>query len=357
GVVPQRSPRPILTNVFLETKGNKLILFGTDFDQSIIGEIELIDVTDEGGVGVSGKRFFDLLRELSGDKVNLKKEGRKLILREIGGGGKFSFPIVTEEDFPSRPKIEEEKARIKMKSAQVQRMLSRTSYATSADISLVSFTGVLWQIKPDEYRTVATDGHRLAIAIEKEQLSSPLTLDLLIPKRSVEQLMKLLAKTDVKEFEIIIDEGKVFFIVGPFTFQTSLIAERFPNYEQVIPRDNDKVLVLKRDDLVQALRRVGLFTSTLTHLVRFTMGENGLRLKAVDPESGEAEEVLEATYNGEPLEIGFNSNDIIEILRHIETESVKFSFRTPMTACMIAPIDEETNYFTIVMPLRLPEEF
>lgn len=356
GVVPQRSPKPVLTNVFLELKDNKLVLFGTDFDLSLVGELEPIEVIEEGRLGVSGRRFFDLIRELTSDEINLKTEGKRLIVKESRSGGRFSFPVVGEEDFPLIPKIETEKFRFKTESSLLLEMLSRTSYAASPDISLISFTGILWQIRPNEFRTVATDGHRLALAYGERSAVDNLEFDLLIPKRSVEQLMKLLAKTGVKEFETVVADGRVFFHIGSFTFISSLIAEKFPNYEQVIPRDNDKILVVQRDELVQALRRVGLFSSTLTHLVRFLMDENGLRLKSGDPEAGDAIQPVSANYEGEPLEVGFNSNDITEILRHIETDSVKFAFRSQVTACVIYPLVDEPKYFTVVMPLRLPEE-
>jgi|YelNatPaOPRAMG01_1025707.scaffolds.fasta_scaffold16165_1 DNA polymerase-3 subunit beta len=358
-VVPQRSVKPLLTNVFLETKDEKLTIFGTDFEVTLEGTIEPIEIANPGALGVNGKKFYDLLRELTGTGINLKQEGQRLVMRQTDNKGRFVFPIITGEEFPSLPKIDSVRATVRARADVMLKMLSHTSYATSPDISMISFTGILWQIKPEEYRMVATDGHRLALFCDRTAPKSDLELDLLISKRSMENLARVFVKSKDEEFSAIIGDTRVSFTIGNYSFTTNLIGERFPNYEQVLPRDNDKILELQRDDLVNALRRVAIFSSPLTHMVRFSMEKDSLKLSAVDPETGgEAEEIIQANYEGEPMDIGFSANDIIDILRHIETERVKITFRSPLSAAMIYPArtSENEEYLAVLMPLRLPEE-
>jgi DNA polymerase-3 subunit beta len=212
--------------------------------------------------------------------------------------------------------------------------------------------GVLWQLRGGEMRMVATNGHRLA------KMAVPLEVgageeDLIVPPKALQQVERLFDAED--ELEIARSESHLGFRTQRAEVYTRLIEGPYPNYEQVLPSENDKECVADRDQLAAALRRVAIVASDQTHRVRLSFAAEKLALAVQTPDLGEAEDELPVEYAGAPLEIGFNAQYLLEVLRYVSSEDVKISLSAPERPATFEPVDEDEDYLCLVMPLRLME--
>ena len=362
-VIPTRSPNKVLTNVLLEvmeaSEGNEgeLLLKGTNFEQTMIARAT-IKTVKAGSCGTPAKKLYELLRELP-NKLLIVKSNTQLRIAVEGTDNLYSLPLVKAEEFPEIPTKIDAEFSFKENAERFLQMHSKTSFVSGQDISMITYTGVLWQIKPDEVRMVATDGHRLAFFGDKHPTEVKEEHDLLIPSQSSELLARLLAKSNSDTFRVDGSRANLLFQVDNYSLITRLIVEKFPNYEVVIPRDNDKRLVINRDDLIAALRRAEIFCSPLSHLVVLEMDKDITKIVTADAQTGSnSSENLSAQYTGERLRMGISAKDLIEITRHIDGENVAFDLKEALTALTVEPEKqkEEENQFYLVMPLRIPEE-
>jgi DNA polymerase-3 subunit beta len=234
-------------------------------------------------------------------------------------------------------------------------MVRQTSFAVSTEESRPILNGMLWQLGEQDLRMVATNGHRLArIIIPAEAGQASTRAELIVPPKALSQVDRLFGAED--EIEVARSENHLGFRSGGTQIYTRLIEGPYPNYEQVIPRDNDKAAVAERAQLMAALRRMAVVASEQTHRVRLAFGAPMLRLSVETSDLGEAPEELEVTSDGEPMEIGFNANYLLEVLRYMPSDEVRLTFRSPERAAIIEPMGampEGGDYLCLVMPLRL----
>jgi DNA polymerase-3 subunit beta len=214
-------------------------------------------------------------------------------------------------------------------------------------------TGVLLQVKKGELRAVATDGHRL-VRINYSGIKQPgITKDIIIPAKA----LNLVARSGEEgAHTMALDSTHIQFSFGNTTLTSRLIEETYPNYESVIPLDNEKKLIVNREVLLASVRRVALYSSSTTHQVRFSLKKNEMRIAAEDIDfGGEAKEKIKCEYDGEEMEIGFNSHYIVDILSHIDGEDVVFKLSSPVRAAIVAPGSQKEgeDLLMLVMPVRL----
>ena len=240
-----------------------------------------------------------------------------------------------------------------MKSGDLQKLISHVSFAASTEESRPILNGVLWELRPDRMRMVATNGHRLA------RMDVPLTgaattsADLIVPPKALEQIRRLFKAEE--QIEIARSENHLGFRSDTTQIFTRLIEGPYPNYEQVIPRENDKVVTADRSAITSAIRRMSTVASDQTHRIRMAFAPGACKLSVQTPDLGEAQEELAVTYDGDPLEIGFNATYLLEILKFMPTDEVRMTFKAPERAATCEPVgwDDPASYLTLVMPLRL----
>jgi DNA polymerase III subunit beta len=238
-------------------------------------------------------------------------------------------------------------------SGELQKLISHTSFAVSQEESRPILNGVLWELRPERMRMVATNGHRLAkmdLAITSEGAPSS---DLIVPPKALEQIRRLFPAEE--DLEIARGDNHLGFR-SPFTaVYTRLIEGPYPNYEQVIPKDNDRVATIDRTALLGALKRMSVVASDQTHRIRLSFNAGMLKFSVQTPDLGEAQDELPIRYDGDPLDIGFNATYLLEILRYMPTDEVKLTFKAPERAATIEPEgwDGAASYLCLVMPLRL----
>ena len=355
--VPSRTTLPVLSNILVEATDGALQLTATDLDLSITTKA-MADVKADGALTVPAKKLLELARKLP--KEDLKLEAKDLTLNVVSKTGRFKFLCIRPEEFPARPNVTPD-VHLTIEAKAFERLVRRTIYAVSTDETRPALNGALFQMSEGEIRLVATDGHRLARATLKHPAATKGALkgDVILPLKAMNHLLRLLADCgDTVTVEL--SKTHVRFVLGKTTLTTKLIEGPFPNYEQVLPKNNNKHLSVKKDDLAAALDRVSVFSDSLTRQVKFAISTNRLRLVVQTPDQGEATEDLEAKYDSDDLDIGYNANYLLDILRTMESDEVLLQLNTPVTAGLLVPApsgDTKTppveNLLCLVMPLRL----
>jgi len=347
--IPTRSTLPVLSNILVETVEGGLRVRGTDLDISVSIQTSA-DVERQGAITVPAKKVADIARELPDAPVELQSDGGRVAL--VCGKAKFRLNSLPSDEYPSFPEVPFSKG-WKLRSGELQKLSAHTSFAVSNEETRPVLNGVLWQLRGDEMRMVATNGHRLAKMVAK--LSSTVTgdQDLIVPPKALIQVERLFDAED--ELQIAKSESHLGFKTARTEVYTRLIEGPYPNYEQVLPKDNDKECTANRAELTSAIKRVAIVASDQTHRVRLSFTADNLALAVQTPDLGEAEDELPVAYGGAPLDIGFNAQYLLEVLRYIHTDDVKIAMSAPERPATFQPVDAEDEYVCLVMPLRLME--
>jgi DNA polymerase-3 subunit beta len=346
--VPTKTTLPVLSNVLLEATKQGLRLSATDLDVAV-GTTVAADVEAEGAVTLPAKKLVDIARELPSAPIRVMAAGEQRVSLECGRS-KFKLLGLPREEFPSFPVVKFDGA-WKADAGVVQKLVGHVSFAASTEESRPILNGVLWELRPDRMRMVATNGHRLAKM--DVPASGGSTADLIVPPKALDQLRRLFtADADV---QVARSENHIGFRAAGKVVYSRLIEGPYPNYEQVIPRENDKAATVDKAAMGAALRRMSVVASDQTHRIRLAFSGGTAKFSVQTPDLGEAQDELAVTYEGEPLEIGFNATYLLEILKYMPTDEVRFTFKAPERAATVEPVgwNDPASYMCLVMPLRL----
>ncbi|MGQ9806235.1 MAG: DNA polymerase III subunit beta [Chlorobiales bacterium] len=333
-----------------------LSLFATDGDVSFTTTVA-VESGDKGTVALSAKRLQDILRNMYDAIAEFKTEKKD-------GEGEVSFSIKTDRGSyriaGSISKVEKEEkvgdfdVEFTIAGNELKKIADTTLFATSTDSMRQAMMGVLFEIQPGELRAVSTDGHRLVRLVKPLETTTTDKVKAIVAARVLSIVQKSLSGNDDVKVSISTKENKVQFIIGPTKIVAGLIAENYPNYEAVIPLENDKLMVINRANMLGAVKRVARFSSRGD--VRFQIEPKEIRISAENADEGSAaEETLACDFQNESLLIGFNAKFIEDALSHIEAEEVKFELSTPTRATIIKPHNDKKNdnLLMLVMPVRI----
>jgi DNA polymerase III subunit beta len=348
--IPAKTTLPVLANILVEATDRGIRLSGTDLDIAVSTEVAA-DVETPGAITIPAKKLAEIARELPPAPVRIAASGEQRITLDCG---KAHFKILglPRDEFPSFPAVRFNES-WRVRSGDLQKLISHTSFAVSTEESRPILNGVLWELRPEQMRMVATNGHRLAKMELPIKASGAPSSDLIVPPKALEQVRRLFPADE--ELEIARGENHLGFR-SPFTAVfTRLIEGPYPPYDQVIPKDNARIAVADKASLVSALKRMSVIASDQTHRIRLSFNAALLRFSVQTPDLGEAQDELPVRFNGDPLDIGFNANYLLEILRYIPTDEVKMTFKAPERAATVEPEgwNDPATYLTLVMPLRL----
>ncbi len=354
GVVPQKTTISILTCVLMDLDGDKLQLTGTDLEISITTSLQ-VSGQDNGSVAIPAKILLEIVRELPDVPLSISTDsGNKLILKTEKG--EYKIATQPKEDFP-KINVEEGELSFAIESALLNRMVEKTIFAVSMDELRPALTGINIELYPNEIRLVSTDGHRLAkVAKSNFPIKKDIRKNLIVPTKTMNLLLK---NQQDKPVKIQIGEDHVVFHMENAVVYSKLINGTFPNYDRVLPKDNDKELRVNRDLLIAALRRVSIFSSSLTHQVRLILSNTETTIRSEDIEFGaEAKETIPSQFSAEWLQIGYNSNYLMDVLRHVETDEVVFELKDSNNSAIITPSETEEgeSVLYLLMPIRISEE-
>jgi DNA polymerase-3 subunit beta len=349
---PQRSPMPVLENTLLELEGSTLSLTATDMDITITTRLEVRGLRN-GSILVPAKRLNDTVRALEQGELTFDADDntKRIILKT--SSGEYKLTGLDAAEFPQRAKFEP-KISLNLPVGKFTGMIDRTMFACSSDEFRPAMTGVLFQFRPNEIRSVATDGFRLVRVIDHEG-GENLTeqIDIIVPPKALQLASKAFS---ADEMTLEANATHVRFSDGNTIITARLIDETYPNYESVIPQANDKRMIIRREELLNTVKRVSLYSNTQTRQVRLKMDENALHVAAEDMDTGgEAMEHIPCDYKDESLEIGFNSQYVRDALDRIDSDEVAFDFSTPLRPSLIQPFGKANgqDVLMLLMPIRL----
>lgn len=347
--VPTKTTLPVLANVLLEATEDGVRLSGTDLDIAVSTVIPA-EVDSAGAVTVPAKKLVEIVRELPNAAIRITGAGDQRVQLECGRS-KFKLLGIPREEFPNFPPVSFGES-WNVTSSDLHKLINHVSFAASTEESRPILNGVLWQLEKGRMRMVATNGHRLA-KMDLPVSGTGASAELIVPPKALDQVRRLFGPSD--EIEIARSDNHLGFRSGSTVVFTRLIEGPYPNYEQVIPRENDKACTVEKDAMAAALRRVGVVASDQTHRVRLAFSGGALKFSVSTPDLGEAQDEIAVTYDGDVLEIGFNANYLLEILKNMPTGEVRLTFKAPERAATVEPVgwDDPAAYMCLVMPLRL----
>jgi DNA polymerase-3 subunit beta len=349
--VPAKTTLPILSNILLEASKDGIRLSGTDLDISVSTTVSA-SVDQEGAITLPARKLVEIIRELPSAAIRITASGEQRVAIECGRS-RFRLLGLPREEFPAFPSLKFEGG-WRTSSKELQKLIGHVAFAASTEESRPILNGVLWELRPERMRMVATNGHRLArMDVPTSETQGASQADLIVPPKALEQIRRLF-DTD-ETVEIARSENHLGFRTSSTQIFTRLIEGPYPNYEQVIPRENDKVATADKGALTSALRRMSIVASDQTHRIRMAFANGSCKLSVQTPDLGEAQEEVNVSYEGDPLEIGFNAAYLLEILKYIPTDEVRMTFKAPERAATCEPVgwDDPASYLALVMPLRL----
>jgi len=354
GVVPPKTTTPILSDILLSLENNTLKIYATDLEILMSTEIS-VDGVEDGALAVPSKMLAEIVRELGNVKIEVLTEDNYR-LRLISDRGIYKISGDPSEDFPLMP-VSELEEEFDIDSRKLARMIDKTIFAVSHDELRPALMGVLFQIDPNEFKMVATDGHRLARITNMDFSASVSAKKMIVPTKALNLLLKNLSG-ETKEVKVSFKENYIVFKFDHSEIISRLVESQYPEYENVIPTSNKKRLQINRELFHRSLKRVSIFSNSMTKQVRLSLKPEKIEVFSQDLDiGGEGMEVLPAEYEGEEMDIGYNAQYLMEIIQHIDTEDVLMMLDTPVSAGIVLPSEqlEKEDLMLLVMPVRLTE--
>ena len=352
-VISPKTTLPVLANFLVraDEKRKSVSLTATDLDMTVTTSVDAT-VEEGGGVTLPAKRFAEIVRELGDADMEVSVDGEEISIRS--GRSKFKIVGIPEEEFPTLPKSDPASA-FSVDASTLAGMVDKVSFCISRDETRPSLNGAYWEFSGGSMSLTATDGHRLATIEAQGDFKVPAGKNLIVPPKALGHVVRIIGAEGGDTVKVAVHENHLTFFIGTTTIDSRLLEGPFPNYAQVIPKDNDKTLVVSRDELMSAVRRVAVLSDTLTHQVRMTLSKKKIELVVSTPDVGEAKEVVPGAFDGEKMEVGYNANYLLDVLKHIESEDIRFLLGGPVGAAIVKGVDEKEGeeYLCLLMPLRL----
>ena len=349
GVVERRQTLPILANVLMVLDGDRLSLTGSDLEVELVGRVNLPSAGDSGEVTVPARKMLDICKSLpEGCEIEFSVEDGKVLLRS--GRSRFTLASLPARDFPN---IEDSIGthQFVIQQPQLKRLIERTAFAMAQQDVRYYLNGMLWELSPEQLRVVATDGHRLALCTLPTQLQVDSEVQVILPRKGVLELSRLL-QDDGGDISVILGSNHLRATTDEFTFTSKLVDGKFPEYERVLPRSPDKIVMGSRSELRQAFTRAAILSNEKYRGVRLQLSDQVLQILANNPEQEEAEEVVTVEYAGDGLEIGFNVSYLLDVLGVLEGDQVKLSLSDPNGSALLEESGGGDSLY-VVMPMRL----
>jgi DNA polymerase-3 subunit beta len=358
-VAGRKTTLPILSHILLEWEKNSLYLTGTDLETGIREELTG-KIHQKGKASVSAKKLYEIVRELPDETIRIEKKDNQWITLQCGKSV-FNLAGLDPEEFPSLPNYQEENFS-KVSTQLIREMIEKTVFAASNEESRYHLNGVLFvQMKQggkEFLRMVATDGHRLSLVDrENQKIRGIEEKGIIVPKKGVLEIKKIIGDQDGEgEIGIYFNGAHGFFKLEKSMTVIRLIDGEFPEYEQVVPKGNDKKLLMAKERMYSSLKRVSTMASERMEGVKLSLKKNSLEMSSAHQDFGDAKEEVEVVYEGAPLQVGFNARYLIEALNVMDTEEVLMELKDEGSPGILRPSSPPSglsNQFCIIMPMRL----
>jgi DNA polymerase-3 subunit beta len=347
--VSARSTLPSLGGVQMTAEGSALTLRATDMELGLTRTLEGVTVGAEGAVLLPGRLFVDVVRTLPEGEVNLELRGEQRDVEVTAGGARFHLRTLPAEDFPRLPEAGEES--VTLPAEPLAETIELVARAASRDEVRPILTGVMVQASEQTLTMVATDSYRLSVKHTPLESAIGQELEANVPARALRELARAIASEGADEVEIALPRNQAIFRAGPVVLTSRLIEGQFPSWRQLIPESFEHEIRLPREELLEIARRVSQLAQRNAPL-RFALDDGELTIAAETPDVGDASEAMPAPYSGEPMEIAFNPQFVIEGIDSVSSDEISLQVSSPLRPGLLRPVgDEDFSY--LVMPIRL----
>jgi len=353
--VERKTTIPILSNFLFEAEGDTLTITATDLDQSLKTSCPA-KVKKPGACTIPARKLYDYIKLLPEGDISIKLMENHWVQIRAGrsntkmvGMARANFPQVAE--FPASDAT-------KLPVATLRNLIAKTIFAISSEESRYTLNGALLVLKAESMAMVATDGHRLAHIEKTGEALIGITgaKNTLIPRKALGELQGLLTNTEDESLEYADDEQTLYFKVGGRVLTSRKLAGQFPNYEAVLPRDNNKFVIVRAEDLTACILRVAQFADERSGAIKMRLEQNELKLSSSSTDAGESEDTIETPYNYDAIVVGFNSQYLLDFLKAVSGVSeVRLEFKDAQSAGQMRPeeADDAYKYRYIIMPMRI----
>lgn len=350
GIVEKKTTMPILSH-FLLKAAKEASIVATDLDIAFTGPLKT-EILAKGSLCIPARKLFEIAKEVEDDLLLEAQENNWL--KVTSGKSTFKLMGLPEEEYPKLPEIDSSEE-LKIDARSLESMIEKTVYATGDSDARYTLNGLLMHFVPKkkniELRIVGTDGHRLAFIARDVEGKLSEEKKLILPKKAAIELRRLLEESE-GDITVGLNKNHVFFVIDDIVLTSRLIEGTYPDYEQVIPQDNEKKAVLDKVAFSRALRRTSIMSRERTNAVRFDLEQGKLTLISINPDIGEAREEIAAQYKGESISIGFNVRYLLDAIQVMGGDSVGFELQDPLSPTLLCDIKEK-NHKCVVMPMRV----
>jgi DNA polymerase-3 subunit beta len=349
GIVERRHTLPILSNLLLEAKQDKIVLTATDLEMQISLSVETA-VGSELSTTISAKKLLDICRSLPENaEINMTPQESRIQVK--AGKSRFNLQTLPAADYPVMSRaVGSAGAVIKIGQRTLKRLFKQVEFAMAQQDIRYYLNGLLFEVSANRLNVVGTDGHRLSFT-STELSQNYEKQELILPRKTVIELIKLLDESD-EEVTIEIATGQVNFTFGDIRLISKVIDGKFPDYTRVIPTGHQNSFTVDRMTILLSMQRASILSNEKYRGIRMVLGKDSLRLISTNSEQEEAEEELEISYPGDPLDIGFNVTYMIDVLNNVDSENIIFSFADANSSCLVT-VPNDSNYKYVVMPMRI----
>ena len=348
---PSRSTLPILNSVLINVSENETTIKSTDLEITVIVKMPA-SIESVGSVAAPLQMLLNITNELPDEMrvaLEVDVENKISISTDYGNYNIVGKPA---EEFPNTPTIESEKT-INIGSGVLKDIIEKTVFAVSRDDLKPALTGVLFKFQKDNLTAVATDGHRL-VKYEKTDNKTDTNLgDIIVPKKFLNLILSGLGDGDIG---LSVGENHLTTMIGEDQYFTRIVDEKFPDFDGVIPKDNDKNLIVEKKDLLSAVKRVSIFSNKSTHQIALNLNSERVLVSTEDPEqSTKAKENIKGKYDGEDITVGYNAAYLKDVLSHVDDDEISVHLKSPISAALFLPKKQKdnTNLTMLLMPIRL----
>ena len=354
GVINTNNTLPIIDNVLFEIEEKNLSLKATDLECTMISQVNLESAEENGSIAMNGKLLIDTLKTFPEQPLTFVANDTNNTLDIISEQGKYTLSFIHGEEFPTSPELTRDTG-ISIPAKSLEQKINKTIFAAGNDELRPVISGVLCEIQDGILKFVATDAHKL-VKYETKITTSE-SASFILPKKPL-QIIKTLLNSTNQEVLINYDDSNVIFVFNEFKIYCRLIDGSYPNYNAVIPKENQNKIVIERNILLQSLKRVCIFSNKSTNQIRVQIKGNEIQISAEDISfSNKAIERLSCQYDGEDMEIGFNGKFLIDLLSALDSDAIRIEMSTPSKAVNIFPSEqkESEDILMLIMPIMLSE--
>ncbi len=349
-VISSKNTLPILDNFLLKLEGKTLMITASDLETTLITKIELENSEEEGLIAIQAKIMLDTLKEFPEQPLTFNIDPETMAVEILSANGKFSIVGHNGEDFPVLPKIGEKHHEITLGHDLLLTGINKTLFATADDELRPVMNGIYIELSPDEITFVASDAHKL-VRYKRNDAKYSDVASFILPKKPASLLKNLLPRED-SDVKLEFDEKNAFFTLSGFKMVCRLVEGKYPAYNSVIPLNNPNEMVVDRVEFYTTLKRVSVFANQASNLVRLKLTPTELIVSAQDIDFAiSAVETIKCEYDGQPMEIGFKSTFLVEILSNLSSEDVKMKLSDPSRAGLLLPAEKELDYEDVLMLL------